>query len=332
LLKHVLICALAFVVSMQSAAQSGGKVVCFFGDSITEGWMDAHLHPELAFPGRVDSLLRARSIDATVYNLGRAGETTGDALRRVSSELLSLQPDVVIIAFGSNDMYIPGNASTPRVSLPFYRQNLSLLVRMIQAQGGSVILLGPPPIKESRFYRFVQPEPYLPYGGASALNRAYANGMRETAAVEHVSFVPVPFDTTVEDETVLGFDGQHPNPEGHLRIATALLPVIDSSIGVMPVPLPAASNISVYPQPAMRDRTANLVFVLPAEAGQEYRVDVFDASGRAIHSLRALATISSTAYLPWDLSTAEHRRVAPGMYLAHVVSTGMKKMLPIIVY
>jgi acyl-CoA thioesterase I len=80
-------------------AQSGPIAIVALGASNTEGW---GLSPEHAYPVRLQALLRAKGIDATVANAGIAGDTTGGMLTRLESAVPA-GTRLVILQPGTND-------------------------------------------------------------------------------------------------------------------------------------------------------------------------------------------------------------------------------------
>lgn len=69
------------------------------GASNTEGW---GLAPEHAYPVRLQALLKAKGIEATVANAGIAGDTTGGMLARLDSAVPA-GTVLVILQPGTND-------------------------------------------------------------------------------------------------------------------------------------------------------------------------------------------------------------------------------------
>jgi acyl-CoA thioesterase-1 len=91
----IALCALlAPVVRTQTMVQ-----IVALGASNTEGW---GLSPEHAYPVRLQALLRAKGIDATVGNAGIAGDTTGGMLARLESTVPA-GTRLVILQPGTND-------------------------------------------------------------------------------------------------------------------------------------------------------------------------------------------------------------------------------------
>ena len=74
------------------------KVICF-GDSITKR----------GYPELLQGLL-----DVEAVNAGVAGNSTTQALRRFSKDVLDKNPDVVVFFFGTNDLRV----DAPKVHVP----------------------------------------------------------------------------------------------------------------------------------------------------------------------------------------------------------------------
>jgi acyl-CoA thioesterase I len=326
-------CALfaAMTCMSEGFAQHVLSKVYFFGDSITEGWMDAALYPAYAYPARVDSILNAGTPSADVRNLGRAGESTEGALRRVYSDVLSMDPDLVVIAFGSNDMYIPGGQDAPGISITRFKENLALLVRILHDRGVRLILLELPPLLEDRYYGYVHRPSYLPFGGASALNRLYTEGIRDVGRATRTECVGVPFDTGAVASRCLGFDGQHPTPEGHQRIADVLAPAILRLLQEPPPQRHTELGVEIYPQPAGNDRSF-LVFVVSLQAGETCVVTIHDAAGRSVRRLSTTSPCAAAQHIPWDMSSSEHQPVVPGMYFARITTAHMDLTKNVLVF
>jgi acyl-CoA thioesterase-1 len=79
-------------------AQTTVRIVAL-GASNTEGWGVA---PSEAYPARLQALLRAKGIDATVANAGIPGDTTGGMLARLDSAAPA-GTHIVILQPGTND-------------------------------------------------------------------------------------------------------------------------------------------------------------------------------------------------------------------------------------
>jgi len=92
--------AVALCAQLVPAVQAQMVVrIVALGASNTEGW---GLSPEHAYPVRLQALLRAKGIDATVANAGIAGDTTGGMLARLDSAAPT-GTQIVILQPGTND-------------------------------------------------------------------------------------------------------------------------------------------------------------------------------------------------------------------------------------
>jgi acyl-CoA thioesterase I len=101
------------------------------GDSLTEG---LGVDPEQAYPAQLARKLEAEGHNVEVINAGISGETSSGALSRVDW-LLSLDPDVVILATGGNDGL---RGIDPAVT----QENIDALVQRFQASDAVVVLAG----------------------------------------------------------------------------------------------------------------------------------------------------------------------------------------------
>jgi acyl-CoA thioesterase I len=86
------------MLALSAQTQTSVKIVAL-GASNTEGW---GVSTSEAYPARLETLLKARGIDATVINAGIAGDTTGGMLARLDSAVPT-GAQVVVLQPGSND-------------------------------------------------------------------------------------------------------------------------------------------------------------------------------------------------------------------------------------
>ncbi len=146
------------LVAVVSAVVASGLTVCFwaeppeivnrrprgtqiiaFGDSLTLGIG--------ASPGRNYPTVLSKKIGRPILNRGVAGDTTSGALARLEKDVLSRDPQIVIVFLGGNDVL---------QSVPFEQtfSNVDEIIRRIQARGALVVLVEvKPPGVERRFGR-----------------------------------------------------------------------------------------------------------------------------------------------------------------------------------
>lgn len=167
-----------FVRNLRS---SGETIVCF-GDSLTEGVG--------AGSGEDYPAVLSRELGMPVVNAGRRGDTTSQALERLSASVLSKNPRLVIVFLGGNDFL-------RRVPLEETRQNLAEIVRRIQAQGAMVVIAG---IRLGLF------------------TDEYSAIFEEAARQSGALYIPQVMKGVLNDST-LKSDPIHPNGAGYRLIA-----------------------------------------------------------------------------------------------------------------
>lgn len=225
-----LLMTLTMMTAKVAAVESAGNavVIACFGDSTTAAKRSycavlSELYPRFQ-----------------VHNCGIGGNTTAMARERFERDVLSLEPDLVIVQFGINDAAVDVWKSPPatasRVALDDYLENLRYFVTALQQRGAEVILMTPNQVRWApRTLELYGKPPYDPDDplGFTHILAGYAEGMRRLAAELNVPIVDVyaMYDDpalTPEDFKRLLPDGMHPSFEGHRKTAAALQPHIDS--------------------------------------------------------------------------------------------------------
>ncbi len=108
-------------------AQPSGETIVCFGDSLTYG---TGAGPGESYPSRLAKLLGRE-----VINAGVPGDTTADALKRLENDVLALNPRIVLITLGGNDLM----RDLPREEA---FENLETIVRKIHRKGALVVVGG----------------------------------------------------------------------------------------------------------------------------------------------------------------------------------------------
>lgn len=155
-----------------------------FGDSLTLGTGAGN--------GGYPALLGPR-LGVALQNLGVAGETTADGLRRVA-DVEALQPRVVLLCFGGNDV-LRGQSREQMFA------NLGAMIDRLHAQGSFVVLIG--------------------IRGATLLRDANADGFVELAERKQVMHIPNLLDGIIGTPSLMS-DYVHPNDAGYEKIAARL--------------------------------------------------------------------------------------------------------------
>ena len=169
----------------------GEMRVVFMGDSITDGWGGRY---GKFFPGK------------PYINRGISGQTTPQMLIRFRPDVIALQPKVVVILAGTND--IAGN--TGPTTLEAIRDNLTSMSELAKANGIRVVLASLLPVCD-----YIRPQTERrPPEKIIAIN----DWMKDYAAKN--KFVYLDYYSAMIDENKMlhkemTYDGLHPNDAGY---------------------------------------------------------------------------------------------------------------------
>ena len=182
--------------------KEGERRIVFMGNSITEGWKG--YDPEFfATPGFV--------------NRGIGGQTTPQMLLRFRQDVIDLEPEIVVILAGTND--IAGN--TGPMTLKEIRDNIVSMVELSQANGIRVILCSVLPAYEYVWRPGLEPNVKIP-----ALNAM----LREFAAESGIYYLDY-FSAMADERNGLpeayARDGVHPTKEGYDVMKAMLLEALE---------------------------------------------------------------------------------------------------------
>ncbi len=128
--RSIILLSLCVLAAIPAAAQQRNLLV--WGDSLSaaygiaeeQGWVELlSARVELEFPAY-------RVINGSV-----SGETTTGGLERLPAMLAEYEPELVILELGGND----GLRGIPVAAI---RENLAVMIRLIEASGGRVLLAG----------------------------------------------------------------------------------------------------------------------------------------------------------------------------------------------
>lgn len=233
-LKYQALLGLSMAILFRAPAQPQGLVksentnslvIVAFGNSITA----TRKTVKQVFAQRLPVLLAEEGINANVINAGIPGSHTGylsdnhvhkvrHALDRFESDVLSHNPDLVIIGFGTNDAHIDSNKpdGPSRIPLDDYQDNLTYIIQTLQDKSIRVVLIAPSPLGEK--YESFQNDRLLQYVRVvRGLAEKYKTGLVDNFKI----FSEYPADTGEPLDSLL-LDGAHPNDKGHKIIADSL--------------------------------------------------------------------------------------------------------------
>ncbi len=185
---------------------SGENRVVFYGNSITESWAP---HFPIMFP------------DKPYVGRGISGQTTPQMLVRFRQDVIALEPAVVVILAGTND--IAGNTGPSTQEM--IEDNLKSMVELAKSNGISVVLCSVLPASRYKWRPGMEPGPKI----------ASLNAWMQTYADEN-KIVYLDYYSSMVDEN-LGMrpeysdDGVHPNEAGYRVMAPLAEQAIALALG-----------------------------------------------------------------------------------------------------
>ena len=172
------------------APQPGERRVIFMGNSITEGWTGFS-------PGYFEG--------KPYLNRGISGQTTPQMLIRFRQDVINLDPAVVIILAGTNDIAGNTGPATPGMIMA----NIKSMAELAEYHGIKVILCSVLPVYDY---------PWSP-GRNPVENIALLNSMIKEYASQHGHIYADYFSDMVDGRMGLKeeytYDGVHPNAAGY---------------------------------------------------------------------------------------------------------------------
>lgn len=184
---------------------AGTIKIVLFGDSLIAG---PYIPEDENISATLQKYMDYYKVDADVINAGVNGETTAGGLARVDY-ILKMQPDLVVLALGANDML---RQQDPKTAF----ENLDKILQRLIAGGKTRVLLAGMYARPN--YTKVYQESF--------------NSMYPTLA-KHYGVELFPFllqDVAMVPDMNLD-DGMHPNAKGAAKIAQNMVPYIFKVLG-----------------------------------------------------------------------------------------------------
>jgi len=183
--------------------RAGERRVVFFGDSITDNWSKAGYGG--FFPGK------------PYLNRGIGGQTTSQMLLRFQPDVIALQPDVVVILAGTNDI---AGTSGP-MSLGTVEQNLATMAELAKLHRIRVVLASILPVSDDK--KDPEGRPLLrtqdrPPAKIRALNAWMQDYALRNGHV-YLDYYSAAVDGSGLLKAELNNDGLHPNAAGYAVMA-----------------------------------------------------------------------------------------------------------------
>ena len=201
--------------SRTSPPQAGKPRVVFLGDSITDGWRFNEYFPERDF-----------------VNRGISGQITGQMLGRMQSDVIKLQPTIMVVLAGTNDI-------ARGISLPAIEDNLAAIADLAEFHKIKIILASVLPVSD--YHKDVNPNFEMtrtrPPVTIRALNEWIKN-LCSTRGFTYLDYYSAMVDASGYMPADLSDDGLHPNGAGYRVMAPLALAAIDKLVNVAQPPPP----------------------------------------------------------------------------------------------
>ncbi len=137
-------------------------LIACFGDSVTFGW---NLEYKFSYPAQLEAQLREKYTNVKVINSGVGGNTVIDGIKRLKRDIISYNPDTVIINFGLNDGMLHKSSDTsipdddlyysdgkkvfiPAIAVDVFENKYTEMLGKLKSLNINTIVLGITPITE----------------------------------------------------------------------------------------------------------------------------------------------------------------------------------------
>ena len=174
--------------------------ILVLGDSLSAA---LGIRPEQGWVALLAQRLQTQGYGYQIVNASVSGETTSGGLERLPRALQLHQPGTVILELGAND----GLRGLP---VDETRENLAHMVRLSQAAGARVLLVGM----------------RIPPNYGPRYTEAFARMFPELANQYHLPLVPFLLEKVALDPTRMQQDGMHPNARGEPPVLDTLWPYL----------------------------------------------------------------------------------------------------------
>ena len=186
--------------------EKGKQRVVFMGDSITEEW--SNLYPDY--------------FDTKGYiNRGIGGQTTPQMLIRFKPDVIDLEPDIVVILAGTND--IAGNTGPSNVKM--ITDNIFSMAELARAHQIKVVLSSILPVFEYEWAKEIKDVPAT----IDSVNDELKKYVNDHGLVYLDYFSPM-VDQRKGLNKDYTYDGVHPNQDGYILMSSLAQKVLSRLI------------------------------------------------------------------------------------------------------
>ena len=174
------------------------QTILVLGDSISAAY---NMPTEQGWVALLDKRLDEAPGSHQIINASISGDTTSAGLARFPQALQSHQPDIVILALGTND-------GLRALDLTSIKENLAKMIELTESRGGQVLLAG-----------MQLPPNYGPF-----FNNKFNAIYRDLASFYEVSLIPFLLDQVGGVNELTQADGLHPNAKAQPLILDNVWP------------------------------------------------------------------------------------------------------------
>ncbi len=193
----------------------------FQGDSVTDAGRDRSQSSDMGFgyPKYASAMLEDAfpDIDFAFTNLGISGNRTEDLVARMQSDFIEIQPDIVSVMIGINDVWHHYSHGIYTSDEAFLHNYTTLLENIKQNTAAKIMIIQPflidVPDKQELKTELAEKQ---------AMVKALADKYADAYLPMHEFFLA----DKAEDKTVYAADGVHPTEDGACLIAQKYLEAI----------------------------------------------------------------------------------------------------------
>jgi len=191
---------LLLIVSLIITDGHFAKVIMVFGDSLSAGY---GLDSQSGWVKLLEKRIAENNSEYNIVNASISGNTSGNGLGRIKTDLELHDPDILILELGGND----GLRGHPPA---LFKSNMEKIIQYSQAKNVRILLLG---IK-------------LPPSYGKRYSRAFESVYADLAETYQVPLVPFFMDKVGINKELMQKDGIHPNVKGQPLLLDNVWPVL----------------------------------------------------------------------------------------------------------
>ena len=196
--------------------------ILFQGDSVTDAGRDRSQSSDMGFgyPKYASAMLEDAfpDIDFDFVNLGISGNRTADLVERMQSDFIEIQPDIVSIMIGINDVWHHYAFTNTYTSNEAFEQNYTTVLENLKQNTAAKIMIIQPFLLDVPDKQELWPELLEKQEIVKNLAEKYADAYLPMHEILHAD--------EAEDKTVYAADGVHPTEDGACLIAQKYLEAI----------------------------------------------------------------------------------------------------------